>query len=47
MWGTREAYPPAAAMVVVVVMPVVFCDKATEKRNKTLKLIVCYQKVFS
>jgi hypothetical protein len=31
-------------MVVVVVMPVVLCAKATEKRNKTLKLVVCYQK---
>jgi hypothetical protein len=32
-------------MVVAVVMPVVLCAKATEKRNKTLKLVVCYQKV--
>jgi hypothetical protein len=34
MWGARGPFPPAAAMVVVVVMPVVFCAKATEKRNK-------------
>jgi hypothetical protein len=48
MWGTRETYPPSVAMVVVVVTLVVFCAKATEKRNKnTLKLVVCYQKVYS
>ncbi len=29
-----------------VVTPVVLCAKATEKTNKTLKLVVCYQKVF-
>jgi hypothetical protein len=33
-------------MVVAVVTPVVLCAKATEKRNKTLKLVVCYQKVY-
>ncbi len=33
MWGTREAYQLAAAMVVAVVMPVVFCAKATEKKK--------------
>jgi hypothetical protein len=38
MWGAREAYPPAAAMVVAVVTPVVFCDKANEKRNKNTKI---------
>jgi hypothetical protein len=38
MWGAREAYPPAAAMVVAVVTPVVFCAKATEKRNKNTKI---------
>ncbi len=38
MWGAREAYPPAAAMVVTVVTPVVFCAKATEKRNKNTKI---------
>jgi hypothetical protein len=30
-----------AAMVVAVVMPVVFCAKATENKIKTLKLVVC------
>ncbi len=38
MWGAKGPFPPAAAMVVVVVMPVVFCAKATEKRNKNTKL---------
>ncbi len=33
MWGTRGPFPPVAAMVVAVVMPVVFCAKATEKRK--------------
>jgi hypothetical protein len=33
MWGARGPFPPAVAMVVVVVMPVVLCAKATEKRN--------------
>jgi hypothetical protein len=37
MWGARGAFPPAAAMVVAVVTPVVFCAKATEKRNKNPK----------
>jgi hypothetical protein len=38
MWGAREAFPPAAAMVVAVVTPVVFCAKATENRNKKTKI---------
>ena len=38
MWGTRGPFPPAAAMVMAVVMPVVFCAKATEKRNKNTKI---------
>ena len=39
MWGaTRGAFPTAVAMVVAVVMPVVFCAKATEKRNKNTKI---------
>ncbi len=39
MWGTtRGPFPPAAAMVVVVVMPVVFCAKATERQNKNTKI---------
>ncbi len=42
MWGARGPFPPVAAMVVAVVMPVVFCAKATEilKNAKKLKLIV-------
>jgi hypothetical protein len=43
MWGARGPLLPAAAMVVVVVMPVVFCAKATEKCNKKPKLVVCKQ----
>ncbi len=46
MWGAKGPFLPAAAMVVAVVMPVVFCAKATEKRNKTLKLVGGYQKVY-
>jgi hypothetical protein len=38
MWGARGPYPPAAAMVVGVVTPDVFCAKATEKRNKNTKI---------
>jgi hypothetical protein len=38
MWGSRGPFPPAAAMVVAVVTPVVFCAKATEKRNKNTKI---------
>jgi hypothetical protein len=34
MWGARGPFLLAAAMVVAVVMPVVFCAKATEKQNK-------------
>jgi hypothetical protein len=33
MWGARGPFLPAAVMVVAVVTPVVFCAKATEKRN--------------
>ncbi len=39
MWGARGPFLPAAAMVVVVVMQVVFCAKATKKRNKNTKFI--------
>jgi hypothetical protein len=39
MWGIRGPFPPAAAMVVAVVRPVVFCAKATEKCNKITKSI--------
>jgi hypothetical protein len=38
MRGARGPFPPAAAMVVVVVMSVVFCAKATEKCNKNTKI---------
>jgi hypothetical protein len=38
MWGARGPFLPAAAMVVAVVMPDVFCAKATEKRNKNTKI---------
>jgi hypothetical protein len=37
MWGARGPFPPAAAMVVAVVTPVVFCAKATEKFNENTK----------
>ncbi len=30
MWGARGPFMPAVAMVVVVMIPVVFCAKATE-----------------
>jgi hypothetical protein len=45
VWGARGSFLPAAAMVVAVVTPVVFCAKATEKKN-TLKLVCGYQKVY-
>jgi hypothetical protein len=38
MWGARGPFLPAVAMVVAVVMPVVLCAKATEKRNKNTKI---------
>ncbi len=31
MWGARGPFPPATAMVVAVVTPVVFCAKATSE----------------
>jgi hypothetical protein len=37
-WIARGPFQPAAAMVVAVVTPVVFCAKATEKRNKNTKI---------
>jgi hypothetical protein len=46
MWGARGPFPPAVAMVVAVVTPVVFCAKATEilkNAIKTLELVVCKQ----
>ena len=44
MWDARGAVLPAAAMVVAVVMPVVFCAKATEKKNT--KISWWLQKVY-
>ncbi len=38
IWGARGLFPPAAAMVVAVVMPVLFCAKASEERNKNTKI---------
>jgi hypothetical protein len=38
MWGARGPFLLTAAMVVAIVMPVVFCAKATEKRNKNTKI---------
>jgi hypothetical protein len=40
MWGNRGAFLPAAAMVVVVVMPVVFVLWLLKNAIKTLKLVV-------
>ena len=37
VWGARGPFPLAAAMVVAVVTPVVFCIKATEIFNKNTK----------
>jgi hypothetical protein len=39
MWGARGPFLPVAARVVAVVTPVVFCAKATEKRNKNTNLV--------
>jgi hypothetical protein len=38
MSGARGPFLPAAAMVVAVVTTVVFCAKATEKRNENTKI---------
>jgi hypothetical protein len=40
MWGARGHFPPGIAMVVAVVMPVVFCAKATENCNENTKIIL-------
>ncbi len=42
--GARGPFQPAAAMVVAVVMPVVFCAKATERKNKNTKISCLLQK---
>ncbi len=41
VWGARGAFLPAAAMVVVVVMPVVFVLRLLKNAIRTLKLVVC------
>jgi hypothetical protein len=50
VWGARGPFLPAVvAMAVAVVMPVVFCAKATEilkNAIKTLKLVVWIQYFF-
>jgi hypothetical protein len=38
MWGAKGPFLPAAAMVVAVVTPVVFCAKATKKGNKNTNI---------
>jgi hypothetical protein len=43
MWGAREPFPPAAAMVVAVVMPVVFVLRLLKNVIKIQKLVVCKQ----
>jgi hypothetical protein len=45
MWGARGPFPPAAAMVVAVVMPVVFCNKANESFNENTKTS-CLSSIF-
>jgi hypothetical protein len=40
MWGARGPFLPAAAMFVAIVMPVVFCAKATEILKNTKKIVV-------
>jgi hypothetical protein len=43
MWGARGPFPPAAVMVVAVVMPVYFGIRLLKLSIKTLKLVVCNQ----
>ncbi len=45
MWGAGGPFLPASAMVVAVVTPVVFCNKATENCNKNNK-ISCLDSIF-
>jgi hypothetical protein len=42
-WGIRGPFLPAAAMVVVVVMTVVFVLRLLKNALKTLKVVVCKQ----
>jgi hypothetical protein len=46
MWGARGPLLPAAAMVVVVVTPVVFVLRPLKNAIKTLKLIVCKKSLY-
>jgi hypothetical protein len=41
MWGARGPFPPTAAMVVAIVMPVVFVLRLLKSATKTLKLVAC------
>jgi hypothetical protein len=49
MWGARGPFLLAAAMVVVVVTPIVFCAKATEilKNAKNTKTSCLYRIILS
>jgi hypothetical protein len=49
IWGARGPFPLAAAMVVVVVTPIVFCAKATEimKNVKNTKRSCFYRMILS
>jgi hypothetical protein len=46
MWGTRGPIPPAAAMIMADVTPILFCAKATEilKNAKNTK-ISCFSRI--
>ncbi len=46
MWGARGPFPPAAAMVVAVVTPVVFVLRLLKKEIKIPKLVGGYRKVY-
>jgi hypothetical protein len=46
MWGAREAFLPAAAMVMGVVMPVVFLLRLLKNAIKTLKLVIFKQYLY-
>jgi hypothetical protein len=48
IWGARGPLPPAAAMVVAVVTPVVFCAKDTEilKNAKNTKISCIYRIIY-
>jgi hypothetical protein len=44
MWGARGPFPPAAAMVVMVLTQVVFVLRLLKDAIKILTLVVCKQK---